>query len=268
MSISVKDIVPPFIYTIYGLLKPKKYGWLGNYPTWEEAQKACGGYDSDIIVEKVRYSLLRVKNGEVAYERDGVVFENPEYAWPLLSALLLAYSQKQTLNVLDFGGSLGSTYFQHKKLFTLITSVRWNVVEQTKFVEIGKKDFQSDVLKFFYTVEECLVETSPNVLLLGSVLQYIEKPYELLTNLFSHNFEYVIINRTPFAKDNQHRITVQKVHPSIYNASYPSHLFSESEFISYIERSNYELIAQYSPENEIINELYLLGFILKLKNDK
>jgi putative methyltransferase (TIGR04325 family) len=268
MNLSLKDIIPPIFYKLYGLLKPNLHGWFGNYSSWKEAQNACGSYDSEIIIDKVKGALHKVKNGEAAYERDGVLFDKANYSWPLVSGLLLSYSSKNKLNVLDFGGSLGSTYFQHKKILKHLSDVKWNIVEQAKFIEIGVKEFQTNELKFYYSVEECFLETTPNVLLLGSVLQYIEQPYELLSSLFSHHFEYIIIDRTPFDKTNKHKITAQKVHPNIYKASYPCHLFSELEFISFLKNSNYELIEQYGYDNELIKELYLQGFILKLKHDK
>jgi len=49
---------------------------------------ASTGYDNDMILEKTRLALLKVKNGEAAYERDSVVFEDIQYAWPLLAGLL------------------------------------------------------------------------------------------------------------------------------------------------------------------------------------
>jgi putative methyltransferase (TIGR04325 family) len=73
--------------------------------------EASTGYDSEIILEKTRDALLKVKNGEAAYERDSVLFDEIQYAWPLLTSLMWVAAQaKGILNVLDFGGSLGTTY--------------------------------------------------------------------------------------------------------------------------------------------------------------
>ncbi len=266
MTLSIKDFVPPLFIKIYRALRPRKYGWIGDYATWEEAKKQCTGYDSKVILEKVRSGLLKVKYGEAAYERDGVVFVEERYSWPIVSAILLAYHDNPSINILDFGGSLGSTYFQHKKLFTRFPDFRWNIVEQDRFVEIGKKDFQDDNLRFFNSIEECFSDTKPNILLLGSVLQYIEKPYKLLSNLFSYNFKYIIIDRTPFDRNDRHRITIQNVDPGIYDASYPSHVFSETEFMNFLNSSNYEILSPHSPDNEIISGLSLKGFVLKLEH--
>ena len=49
------------------------------------------------------------------YERDSVLFDTIRYSWPLLSDLLRAASEDQNhLSVLDFGGSLGSSYYQNR----------------------------------------------------------------------------------------------------------------------------------------------------------
>ena len=84
------------------------YGLSGDYHSWDEALASSAGYDSEIILEKTRAALLKVKNGEAAYERDSVLFDEIEYAWPLLAGLMWVAARCQgTLNVLDFGGSLG-----------------------------------------------------------------------------------------------------------------------------------------------------------------
>ncbi len=60
-------------------------------------------------------SLLKVKRGEAVYERDSIVLEKFQYSWPLTSGLLYAATMSNSkLNVLDFGGSLGSSYYQNR----------------------------------------------------------------------------------------------------------------------------------------------------------
>ena len=62
-----------FLYNLY-FRYWKRWGWFGDFPNWQAAQAACGGYDSDEIIEKVRVSALKVINGEAAFERDSVCF--------------------------------------------------------------------------------------------------------------------------------------------------------------------------------------------------
>jgi len=261
-----KNIIPPILVNLYLKYYNKKYGWHGQYNTWEEAKKESSGYDNEKIIQKVRNSALKVKNGTANYERDSVIFKNIQYAWPLLAGLMLASAtNKEGLKVLDFGGSLGTTYFQNKKFLKLLHHFSWSIVEQKKFVDIGKIDFAEDNLKFYYDIRNCIENENPNVLLLSSVLEYMEKPYELLNELLINNFQFILIDRTPFSKSKK-KIKVQTVDPKIYEASYPCWFFSEKEFIRYFESKNYEIIESYETVGGNTYEYFFKGFLIRKIN--
>ena len=208
-------------------------GLSGDYRSWDEAMAASTGYDSEIILEKTRLALLAVKNGEAAYERDSVLFDEVEYVWPLLAGLMwVAARCGGTLNVLDFGGSLGSTYSQNRAFLSALPEVRWNIVEQPQHVKTGKEWFEDDHLRFYPDISGCLAETTPNVVLLSGVLQYLERPRAILNQVLALPCGHVIIDRTPFWAGPSDRLCVQTVPPSIYPASYPSWIFSRQRFRS------------------------------------
>lgn len=208
--------------------------WSGDYPSWEEASARCANYSDRSILEKVRKALLEVKAGRAAFERDSVLFYEPEYNWPLLSALLFAFAKESGgLNIIDFGGSLGSTYFQHRNWIERF-NYKWNVVEQSHFVETGKIDFESDRLKFFDTVEAA-TDQRPGFLLLSSVLAYLPDPYQWLDKLLGQNYPYVFIDRTPLITGTD-RLTIQQVPPEIYTASYPAWFFNDEKFMNAITK--------------------------------
>ena len=227
----IKSLIHFKLIDLYHLYNVKKYGWFGNYKTWEEAENVSTGYDAIEIIHKVRDSTLKVKNGKAIYERDSVIFDEIQYSWPILAGLMFASTiHEGALKVLDFGGSLGTTYFQNKKFLDKLQDVSWNIVEQKQFVDIGKTDFEDKKLKFYYDIESCMKQESPNVLLISSVLQYIKKPYKLLDKLLKNNFETILIDRTSFSKTKQ-KIKLQVVPPKIYKASYPCWFFDELEFV-------------------------------------
>lgn len=258
----IKSLIPPILFNILRKIKSNKYGWKGEYKTWKDAQDISTGYDSDEILKKVRNSLLKVKNGEAVYERDSVIFDEIQYSWPLLAGLMFACAKSGgVLKVLDFGGSLGSTYFQNKKFLDNISEVSWSVTEQNHFVDVGKTDFQDDRLKFYYDIETCKKEQNPNILLLSSVLQYIEKPYELIEYILKNDFEFILIDRTPFSKKLQ--IKLQIVPPEIYNASYPCWFFDESEFLNFFKKLGYIIIESFDALDGYSNEYEFKGFILE-----
>lgn len=212
-------------------LHNRGYGLSGDYQSWDEAMLASTSYAQDIILEKTKVALLQVKSGKAAYERDSVVFNEIQYAWPLLAGLMWIAAQTDgRLNVLDFGGSLGSTFFQNRIFLRSLHEVRWNIIEQPEHVKTGKEWFENDHVRFYLSVEECLAETQPSVVLLSGVLQYLERPYNILCELLKLPFDHIIIDRTPFWDGPTDRLCVQRVPPDIYQASYPSWIFSTERF--------------------------------------
>ena len=142
-------------------IKPSRYGWKGKYKTWEDASKLSSGYDDEVIIKKVRESMMAVKMGLAAYERDSVLFKDAKYNWPLLTALLFSQSKRSHLSVIDFGGSLGSSYYQNKKYLIHLKNLKWGIVEQPNFVKVGKREFENNNLKFFSNIENVIKKLIP-----------------------------------------------------------------------------------------------------------
>jgi len=207
--------------------------WEGPYSSWTDAAREVTGYDQSGILEKCKESLLKVKNGEAVYERDSVIFDEIQYSWPLLAALQkAALDNDGKLAVLDFGGSLGSSYFQNKAFLSSVKDLSWSIVEQPHFVACGKESFQSEDLRFYQTIEQCLEEHQVNVLLLSSVLAYLEDPFEFFEKVLSYNFKYIIIDRTTFTEESESKLMIQTVPEAIYSATYPCWFLSEDKFKS------------------------------------
>jgi putative methyltransferase (TIGR04325 family) len=217
----------------------------GDYPSWEAAEQDSGGYAAPEILAKTRAALLKVKNGETAYERDSVTFDAIQYEFPLMAGLLrAAVANGGGLSVLDFGGALGSSYFQCRSFLTAVRELRWSVVEQPAHVACGRSEFANDQLRFYSNIEECLRVAKPNVLLLSSVIQYLPKPYEFLDDALRHGFDYVIIDRTAFMRDGRERLTVEHVPEWIYRASYPAWFLSRKLFMAKFH-ARYDLLAEF-----------------------
>lgn len=226
--------------------------------------KRSSGYDSEEIITKVSFSAAAVRNGLKPYERDSVLYNEIQYSFQLLSCLMMVAAQRKGfLNVIDFGGSLGSTYFQNKKFLDTLQEVNWCIVEQPCFTEIGLKEFSTDRLHFFNTVDDCYDSSTPDIILLSSVLQYIEEPYKLLDSIITRKPEYILFDRTPFI-NGKDRITIQKVHPAIYNATYPCWFFNKEKFLKYMNRS-YELIFEFDALDKANISSAFLGLLFRIK---
>lgn len=248
MRYYLKDIIPPFILNLYRRFRNLKYGWYGDFKSWEEAKSLSSGYEKEEILTKIRDSALKVKKGEAIYERDGVLFDEIQYSWPLLAGLMFACAKFSRLKVLDFGGSLGTSYFQNRKFLNEINDVLWCIVEQKHFVDVGKQEFEDAKLKFFYSVEECISSVNPNVLVLSSVLQYLEKPYEFLKEILINKFNIVILDLTPVSYGKE-ILTIQRVDPKIYNAQYPCWILDMEKIQKCFEDNSYCLLERFEALN-------------------
>ena len=262
------DCVPPIVWKLYNRFI-KRSGYFGNYYEWKLACQDSTGYDSTVIFERVRDSLVKVKKGEAVYERDSVLFDEIQYSWPLLAGLLwIASCNGNRLNLLDFGGSLGSSYFQNRSLLGHLDELTWNVVEQEKFVICGRELFEDHYLKFYFTIEECIEVCQPDTILLSSVLPYLENPYELLAKIVKLKIKYIVIDRTPTLEGGKDRLTVQHVPAKIYDARYPAWILGKDKLLSMFEQ-DYELIMHF---DALAGSIFLgdtfvhdKGFIFKLK---
>jgi putative methyltransferase (TIGR04325 family) len=199
----------------------------GDYPDWVSATAAAKGYDAPNILEIQRAAMRKVRDGAAVYERDSVVFDKIEYFFPTLAALLLIASRNNNrLSVLDFGGALGSTYYQNRHLLSHLSALSWHVVEQPHFVSAGRAEFENEHLRFYPTIVESCAAARPDVVLFSSVLQYLEKPTELLAEIAAAAPPYILVDRTPILDSGRERIVIQTVPPSIYPASYACRLFA------------------------------------------
>lgn len=256
MKTFIKQFIPPVLVSVLKkkqTIEEPQSMWSGNYNSWSEVMQHCKGYDDELILEKCKNALLKVKNGEAVYERDSVLFAEKEYSTGLLTVLEKAALQDKKLCVLDFGGSLGSSYYQNKEMLSDINALQWCVVEQLHFVETGKKYFEDEQLKFYSSIEECLQAQQPNVILLSGVLQYLEKPFEWLEKFISLGIEYFILDRTAFIISEGDLLTVQNVPESIYKASYPAWFFNEEKMLSKFHKSYETLFVQNDFTNSKIN---------------
>jgi putative methyltransferase (TIGR04325 family) len=240
----LKRFIPPVLLQL--IRQSEKYGFFGDYKSWQEASRKCTGYDSSEILAKVKKSLLKVKKGEAVYERDSVIFDRAYYPFPLLASLLkIAFENDGYINILDFGGSLGSSYFQCKDFISVVKILRWNIVEQANFVACGKQYFEDESLKFYSTIEDCIQNENPYIILISSTLQYLEDPYLFLRTLVDFDFKYIVFDRTTFIDQGKDRLTIQKVPPEIYPASYPAWFFNLNKFLAFFQE-RYELVYQFN----------------------
>jgi|LakMenEpi03Aug12_release.lakeMendotaPanAssembly.Ray.scaffolds.fasta_scaffold343492_2 putative methyltransferase (TIGR04325 family) len=213
---------------------------------WAEALYECDGYDDPAILEKVATAVRQVLDGHAKFERDSVVFYKSETNWPVLGSLVSVLSNKQEPQiVLDFGGSLGSFFLQHRYFLEKVNSLRWIVVEQPHFVNTGKRLFPRGEIEFM-TLEELFARKEKiDVILASSVFSYLEEPETILRTLADLKSNFLITDRNPVADIRSHLLTIQKSSATVMEQNYPSWIFSESQLNQTLE-TDWNILADWN----------------------
>ncbi len=237
----------------------------GRYATWQAALSRASGYDTPEIAQRVKDAAMKVNRGEAAYERDSVLFDEIQYSWPILTGLMWIATQRgNRLRVVDFGGSLGSTYIQAKRFLDALQECSWNIVEQKTLADFGREHLSDSRLHFYDDLDACMDPATTDALLLASVLQYVPDPPSFLADIVRRRVPFILIDRTPFLTVESDYITIQRVPPSIYPASYPAWLMNLNRFKSRMDEE-YELIAEYTTTDTANIPVVFKGFFYRLR---
>ena len=242
----LRSVLPPLVVAELRRFSRGASQFSGDYRSWAEAQAAATGYDADLILQRVAAATRQVLAGHAAYERDSVLFAEPAHPYPVLAALLRTAALNQgRLNVIDYGGSLGSTYRQCRAFLGDLPALRWCVVEQPHFAAAGSREFSTSELTFADSLAAVAWWGEPCLVLLSSVLQYLELPGQLLDDLARSQAMAIVIDRTPLSAAAQDRLCVQTVPRSIYSASYPCWILSRQALLERQSR-HWSLVSEFS----------------------
>lgn len=263
----IKFYLPNFFIRNFNSIFKRNIRIVGSFDNWHKAILSSGTYNNKEIFINSKKSFLRVINKEVNFERDSVTFDTEKLNKPLISLLekIRKNKKKNFLNILDFGGSFGSTYFQNKKILYDKTKYQWDIIEQKKIIDFANKTIKIENLNFYKSLDHYIKNIKPDVVLFSSVLHYLEFPFKIIEKLFKKKIEYFIILKTPFTKnDNQIRIQVNPRY--IYKANYPIRIFNEKLFKNFFKIQKYK-VQKLNWDIQIIDDIKFKSFIFKKIND-
>lgn len=240
----VKSFIPPVFLKV--LKRKNDWGWFGPYPSWEAAERDAIGYDAEHILAKMQASFRTLKNKTKLFELDTILYDEKKYNTPLLFALTqIALHKKDRLNIIDFGGSLGSSFYWSKEYIHPHFKVDWRIIEQSHIVAAGKAEFETDELHFFPSFETALANHQADVLLLSSVMQYIEHPEFIFEAIEKYQFPNIIIDRTPYFEDKtvEGVISLQLLNANVYGkpTTLTCRIFGHNDLLNLLSR-NYDLV--------------------------
>jgi putative methyltransferase (TIGR04325 family) len=167
------------------------------------------------------------------------------------------------MNIVDFGGGLGSSYVQNIEYLSKFVSIdTWKIIEQERIVEIGLEEFTANNLSFHFAFSE-IHNLYTDLIIFGSVLQYLESPHELLREAFSVKSNFILIDRTPFISGTTDYFGVQQIPRGMYPVDYAIRVFSELNFLNFLESNSYEIIYEWFCELQPDPRSKYKGFLLR-----
>jgi putative methyltransferase (TIGR04325 family) len=244
-----RRILPPRVVAALRILLTRRpITYSDPYPSWAAAKRDAIGYDDPAILKKIKAAALTVKEGRAAFEEDSLAHTRPGFRWPLLACLLHAAphgntSRGRTFHVLDFGGSLGSVYFQHRVFFRTMPTLLWSVVEQPHFVGCGNAEFADERLNYFNTIEEAAARAPIDVALFSGSLGYLDAPYDVLTQIGALNCAYLILDRLQVSALSDDQFKVQRAVLPFYSARLAVRFFSPPKLLAHLSSIGYAPIA-------------------------
>lgn len=220
--------------------------FFGNYKSWDDAIESAKrikpdvGYSSDIVFESAKKEYERLRNRNSSQK---VVNEDSEF-FECISAILYVLQYLDKINLLDFGGALGKSYYKYKFMLDH-KRINWNIVEQKEYVKYGNQNISGIV--FWDDINKCLANEPINCVLLSNSLQYIDSPYNMLNEICKCEAEYIIIDKIPLLMKKPSTIVNQNIPSKYYSAIYPVWLLNADEFVNNLVGHSYEVIYMWKP---------------------
>jgi len=206
-----------FPYDCYG-------GFRGVYGSFEEA-----------IADAPKTKPLGYDNESLAsWYVNNLETEIQENDYPVLFWLNDLLGDDTT--VFDFGGNVGTHYFQYKKYLRYGNSLKWIVCDLPQIVKVGRDNNNEPNLLF---TEIFLEANRIDILLASGSIQYIEKFAEMIGSL-EQKPTHLLLNRLPLYNGEQF-VTLQNGGEVFY----PQYVFNKGDFISSLEKIGYEVKDQW-----------------------
>ena len=204
----------------------------GEFSSWAEAAARSGTYADRAILERVVAASREVRDGRAAFERDGFAFTEPRQNQPFLAAAFRAADAAGgELRVIDFGGALGSLYWQHREAFRGLRHLQWKVVEQEAYVAAGRREFETAALSFWPDLRSACDGPRANLAVLSSVVQYVPDPYAVIDAVVRLEPAWLFFDRLPLIAGPTDRLTIEHVPPDVGAETYPAWFLSEERFL-------------------------------------
>jgi putative methyltransferase (TIGR04325 family) len=178
-------------YHLHRLLRPTPS--IPAYESFARASQDSETYEEpailEVVVKKTELVRDRLRSGgrrEVSTRRS------------VQNAFVLTYARGLApLNVLDFGGACGASFFELDHLLPGLIA-KWRVVETEAMARAARQVFQEERICLYSDLDEAVQDMPTRDLLMASgVLQYLPDPVSGLSHMLDLGFSYLYVTRTP-----------------------------------------------------------------------
>lgn len=245
-----RRVTPPLIWDAASRVRRRAVPAVFDGPltSWAEAEALATGWESPAIVDKTLALSLKMRDGEIAFQQDTLVHERVTYSPTILAFLARASATGTPLDIIDFGGSLGTNYYQNRAIIAPAEargSLKWRVVELPKTVALGRKHFANETLRFYDDWQSAADEAhDPKMLFTGS-FQCVPDPLTLLDEVAGRHIPLIAFDRLLVSPAAAHEVYVQRPPARYYAATMPVWCFSRSAFEAEMAARGYDLIAEF-----------------------
>ncbi|HVN01416.1 MAG TPA: methyltransferase, TIGR04325 family [Caulobacteraceae bacterium] len=240
-------LTPPLVWRLLRRLRPDDAPLDGPLADWAAAAGRATGWDSPGIAREALRAAEAVRDGVAAFERDSRPLERIIYSPTILAALLLALDRYGRLNVVDFGGGLGSNFHQNIKLIRALAHgpTDWRVVERPSLARLGAERFQTPGLRFYADLDAARLEDA--VLMFTGSLQYVEDAFGFLDDAV-RGFDIVALDRVLVSEGDEHEVYLQRLDRDRFgDVTLATWCFSAAALIGWFEAHGFELVERFRP---------------------
>lgn len=183
-----------------------------------------------------------------------IQLENFQFSENQLRLLIpFAFTKKNNLRIIDFGGSAGTHFFIINTLIGKNRNLDWRIVENSQLVNLSSK-ISHKGLSFFDSISKARLNFSkPDIGIASSVFEYVPEPMVSLSEFLSVGCDIIYLTRTCLNVEHEVFCGVQTSNLKNngpgglpegirdQSVSYPIKISPLSDFIREIEK-NYEII--------------------------
>lgn len=138
--------------------------------------------------------------------------------------------------LVDYGGSIGLSYYSYIRRRPLPLNVRWIVVEVPQIVETGREVARREMASHLEFMEDLAGAPPADILFSAGALQYIEHSVPGFLDHLPSLPRHLLLNKVPVT-DAQPYWTLQ----NFYTGISPYRVYNQREFMSYFEKLGYTL---------------------------